>query len=471
MVIGATTTELHGLSAGELAGLIQLRQVSSREVIEALLARIAQVNPKLNALTVVLAEQALAAADLADRAIAAGERLGPFHGVPFTVKENIDLGGSATSQGVAVLASADPGEDAPQVGSLKAAGAIPLARSNLPDFALRWHTDNDLRGATRNPWDAGRTPGGSSGGEAVALATGMTPLGLGNDVGGSLRWPSQCNGTVALKPTLGRIPHATRIEPVDGPIGLQIMAVEGPMARSVTDLRLAMKVLIEPSWRDPWQVPVPFDGPPFEAPIRVAVVKDPGGLGTSAQVAEGVDHAARTLAEACYAVEEVEPPRILDAAQAWLDLLGAEIHMMWPQMKPIVSAGANQFMLTFLEMHPQADLAAYAQSLITRSAILREWAEFQQRYPLIVAPICTEPPFAVGTDLEAEGIERIRVAMRMVVAVNLLGVPAVAVPVGSADGLPQVVQIVGRRYREDSCLDAAEAIEQRRGRLTPIDPR
>src|SRR5439155_9043751 len=144
-------------------------------------------------------------------------------GVPFTVKENIDLAGSATSQGVPVLAQADPGLDAPHVTSLRAAGAIPLARSNLPDFALRWHTDNALRGATRNPWDATRTPGGSSGGEAVALATGMTPLGLGNDVGGSLRWPSQCNGTAALRPSLGRVPRATTIEPADAPISIQLM--------------------------------------------------------------------------------------------------------------------------------------------------------------------------------------------------------------------------------------------------------
>jgi amidase len=218
-------------------------------------------------------------------------------------------------------------------------------------------------------------------------------------------------------------------------------------------------------------VPVPFDGPPLETPIRVALVRDPAGQGTSAQVAAGVEQAARTLADAGYAVEEVEPPRIADAAQAWLDLIGAEIHMMWPQMQPIVSEGANQFMLTFLGMHPQQDLGVYAQSLITRSSILRAWAEFQQRYPLIVAPVCTDPPFTVGTDLEAAGIERILKAMRMVVAVNLLGLPAAVVPVGEADGLPQVVQIVGRRYREDSCLDAAEAIEQRRGTLTPIDPR
>jgi amidase len=154
-----------------------------------------------------------------------------------------------------------------------------------------------------------------------------------------------------------------------------------------------------------------------------------------------------------------------------MDLLGCEIHMLWPQMQPIVSDGANRFMLKFLELHPMPGLQVYANSLITRSSILRSWGEFQQRYALIVAPICTEPPFKVGADEEADGIERIIKAMRMVATVNLLGLPAVAVPVGEADGLPQVVQIVGRRFREDICLDAAEAIEQLRGQLTPIDPR
>jgi amidase len=229
--------------------------------------------------------------------------------------------------------------------------------------------------------------------------------------------------------------------------------------------------MIEPSWRDPWHVPAPFDGPRLETPIRVAVVKDPASQGTSAHVAAGVEQAARTLAEAGYAVEEVEPPRIADAAQAWMELLGCEIHMLWPQMQPIVSEGANRFMLKFLDIYPMPALQAYAQSLVTRSAILRAWAEFQQRYPLIVAPICTDPPFSVGTDEDAGGIQRIVKAMRMVVTVNLLGLPAVAVPVGESDGLPQVVQIVGRRFREDTCLDAAEAIEHRRGQLTPIDPR
>jgi amidase len=470
-MVTAAISQLCSLGAGELAALIRAKQASSREVMQAHLERIHALNPGLNALTVLLEDQALAAADEADRAIATGESLGPLHGVPLTIKENIDLAGSSTTQAVAALANADPGQDAPQVASLRAAGAIPLARSNLPDFGLRWHTDNALRGATRNPWDASRTPGGSSGGEAVALATGMTPLGLGNDLGGSLRWPAQCTGIVALKPGLGRVPHATTIEPVDAPLSIQLMAVEGAMARQVADLRLAAELMVQPSWRDPWQVPAPFAGPPLATPMRVAVVTDPAGLGISPQVAGGVRKAAAALQEAGYVVEEIEPPRIAEAARAWLDLISSDIHgLLWPIISPLISDGARQFMSTFLQQHPDPERAVVSQAFMTRSAILRAWGEFQQTYPLIVAPICTEPPFSVGADLEGEGIQRILAAMRMVVAINLLGLPAAAVPVGVDGGLPQAVQVIGRRFREDTCLDVAAVIEERLGRLTPIDP-
>ena len=287
-----------------------------------------------------------------------------------------------------------------------------------------------------------------------------------------MRWPAQCTGIASLKPSLGRVPQATTIEPVDPPVSIQLMAVEGPMARRIADLRLAAELMIQPSWRDPWHVPAPFAGPPLAGPIRVALVTDPAGQGISPQVADGVRKAAAILQEAGYAVEEIEPPRIAEAAQAWSDLLVADIHsMLWPVLSPLVSPGANQFMLTLMERHPDPDRAVVSQAFITRVAILRAWAEFQQTYPLIVAPICTEPPFPVGTDLESAGIERILAAMRMVVTINLLGLPAAAVPVGIEAGLPQVVQVIGQKFREDTCLEAASVIEERLGRVVPIDPR
>jgi amidase len=466
---GRTGTELWGLGASELAAAIRERRVSSREAVQAHLDRIDAANPRVNAVVRVLGEEALHAADAADGRLRAGEDVGPLHGVPITVKENVDLTGTPTTQAVAAFAEAVPAIDAPHVTHLRAAGAIPIGRTNLPDFALRWHTDNALHGATRNPWEASLTPGGSSGGEGVALATGMTPLGVGNDLGGSLRWPAQCSGICSLKPTLGRIPQATVMEPADSPISIQLMAVQGPMARHVADLRLALQVMSQPSARDPWYVPAPLTGEP--RPARVALLVDPPGQRTSAQVADGVRKAAGALGAAGYQVEEVEPPEVARAARTWLDMLGAELRVMWPLMSPLVSDDANQFMNTFLGLYPPVGEAEHMQTFIARQALGRAWAEFQETYPLIVAPIATEPPFAVGADLNADGIGAIVASMPMVVAVNLLGLPAAAVPTGVGGGLPQVVQVIGPRFREDLCLAAAEAIEEACGIPTPIDPR
>jgi amidase len=469
--MSVTTTDLWRLSATELAEAIRSKQTSSQEVIEAHLRRIEAVNPSINAVTVVLAEQALEMAKTADRAAVAGAGLPPLHGVPFTVKENIDLTGTATTHGAKALADTYPRLDAPHVERMRAAGAIPIGRTNCPNFTLRWHTDSELWGATVNPWDRSRTPGASSGGEAAALATGMTPLGLGNDGLGSLRWPAQCCGVSALKPTLGRIPHATTIEPVDAPIGVQLTAVEGPMARRVADLRAALEVMAGPSWRDPWTVPAPLRGPEAAKPVRVALVVDPADEGTATQVQEGVRRAAQALDDAGYAVEEVEPPSIDLAAKTLLDMLNTpEIRARWQMMSPVMPADTQRFMAAFYEVAGDPDPVTSVQSFAVRQSLLRAWGEFQETHPLIVAPIFTDIPFEAGTDL-ADGrvAETIR-GMRMTIAVNALGLPAVALPVGVGDGLPQSVQVIGPRYREDLCLDAAAALEDTVGIVTPIDP-
>lgn len=200
--------ELWGMSAAQLAALIGGRQVSVRGVIEAHLGRIDAVNPALNAIVIRLDEQALAAADAADRAVASGDQLPPLHGVPFTVKECFDLVGTPTTADWKVLANEYTIRDAPDVERLKAAGAIPVGRTNLATYTVRWHCESELWGHTVNPWDATRTPGASSGGDAVAVAAGMAPLALGGDGLGSLRWPALCCGITTLKATYGRIPAA-----------------------------------------------------------------------------------------------------------------------------------------------------------------------------------------------------------------------------------------------------------------------
>lgn len=469
----ATGTESWHLSATELADAIRTKRASSTEVVESHLRRIEACNPSVNAVVVVLADEALEAARAADRAVADGTELPPFHGVPFTVKENLDVAGTPTTQGLKALADAYPARDAPVVERLKAAGAIPIGRTNMPSGAIRWHCESEVWGATLNPWNATRTPGASSAGEAAAIATGMSPVGLGNNGLGSLRHPAQCCGIAALKPTLGRVPQASSIGPGDiTPIGIQLASVNGPLARRVIDLRTAFELITGPTWRDPWTVPAPRRGPRLPSPIRVAVVLDPAGRGTARQVQDGVRLAADTLADAGYVVEELEPPGIEEAARILLVMLSTPgIRSGWEQsMRPIMPAPTRRFMSAFFEAAGEPDAMAVEQAFMGRFALLRAWGEFQTAYPLILAPIATEPPRVAGTDLDdGQVAEDIR-TMRMAMAVNALGLPAVALPVGIANHLPQAVQVIGPRYREDLCLMTAAAIEERLGILTPIEP-
>lgn len=463
-----TAAEFCRSSALELAGLIRSRRASSREVVEAHVRRIEALNPAINAVAVVLGERALEAADTADRALVAGGDVPRFHGVPFTVKANIDVAGTPTTHGMKALADAYPTRDAPVVERLEAAGGIPVGRTNMPDFGISWHTDSELYGATVNPWDRTRTPGASSGGEGAAIATGLSPLGLGNDTLGSLRWPAQSCGIAALKPTLGRIPTATTVEPVDVPIGVQLATVNGPLARRIADLRAAFEVLAGPTWRDPWTVPAPLRGPEPAHPVRVAVVLDPAGQGTVRQVQDGVRKAAAALADAGYAVDEVEPPSIAAAARNLLDLL--DMQAAWQLGAPPVRDYTRRWIAALFEVLGERDPLTAVAAFMTRQSLLRAWGAFQETRPLIVAPICTDIPFEVGQDRTPAGVAENLRTMRMAMAVNALGLPAVAVPVGIGEGLPQVVQVIGPRYREDLCLDAAGAVEERLGIITPIDP-
>jgi amidase len=240
----------------------------------------------------------------------------------------------------------------------------------------------------------------------------------------------------------------------------------------VADLRAAFEVLAGPSWRDPWTVPAPLRGPEPAKPIRVALVVDPAGQGTARQVQDGVRKAARALEDAGYAVEEVEPPSIDLAAKTALDMLNTpDFRAGWQMMSPMWPADTKRFLSAFYEVAGDPDAVTAMQCFMTRQSLLRAWGEFQQTHPLIVAPIFTDIPFQAGTDLEDGRVAETIHGMRMAIAVNALGLPAVALPVGIGDGLPQSVQVIGPRYREDWCLDAAAAVEERVGIITPLDPR
>jgi amidase len=453
------------LSATELAALIASGDVSSREVVEAHLARIDDVNGYVNAITVVLSEAALAAADAADR----GAAKGPLHGVPFTIKENIDCIGSATTHGVAALESSMPWRDAPVVSRMKAAGAIPLGRTNLPEFALRLCTDNPLRGPTLNPWNPCLTAGGSSGGDAAALATGMTPFGLGNDLGGSLRNPAYCCGVAALKPTGGRIPRAGSIPPLDFGWAMQTMAVEGPMARSVADLRLGLSVLAGRDIRDPRSVDAPLQGP---APVtrRAALVLQIPGAEMPAETTAEIERAGQILADAGWEVEEAEPPELELVTETWLKLLAIDFSVLMPRLRPIVSTRLYEYMMTLCRMNDVRDMPN-SEIHAARSRLTRLWSEFFVRYPVAVGPTWTQLPWPVDADLEpGTGLQLVLDTVRFITPGNVLGLPSVALPTGAVDGLPTGIQIYADLWREDLCLEAAEIIEGGVDRPTPIDP-
>jgi amidase len=467
-------SEIWQLSATELAQRIARRQLSSAEVVDAHLARIDAVNPALNAVVRVLADEARAAAALADKRLADGETVGPLHGVPFTVKENIDMAGLPTTWGVPALATAVVPADAPVVERMRAAGAIPIARTNLPDMALRVHTDSSLHGLTRNPWHPGRTAGGSSGGEAAALASGMSPIGLGNDIGGSLRNPANACGIASIRPSAGRVPDAGFVPAEDRLLAVQLMNVQGPMARRVADVRLGLQVLMGAHPRDPWSIDAPFEGPILARPIRVAVLPEPPGGGTDPKVAAVVRRAAQALVDAGYVVEETCPPRYDDAIGCWQRLIMGDFGSVLALLSPMMGADAMAFLNNFnQDIPPLADAAAWSQLMAKRDGIARAWSTFMADRPLLLSPTWTQLPFEHGFDSATPaGSAATKELMRPVVPANLLGLPSACVPAGRDEetGLPIGVLITGRRLREDLCLEAAEAIEARLGVATPIDP-
>ncbi|MEV6427171.1 amidase [Nocardia sp. NPDC051463] len=464
--------EICGANAKQIAAAVSAGVVSAVEVMTAHLARIETVDPVVNAVTNVLADSALTAAEQVDRRLAAGAWVGPLAGVPFTVKENIHVAGSATTMGVPRLRHLVASEDAPPVRRLRAAGAIPIGRTNLPDLTIAgMHTTSTLYGDTRNPWDpAGRSPGGSSGGDGVAVATGMTPLGLGNDSGGSLRIPAMFNGVAALKPSYGRFAADHRIGGQEPTLASQVLPVDGPMARSVADLRLVYEVLAGADPQDPRAVPVPVDGAALAGPVRIGLVVDPGGHGVHPHVRAAVQTAAAVLRKAGYLVEEVETPALAEALEVYAGLISTEFSLVWSNIRPLLSVTGRRHLELIMQRRPPLDLAGYVQLTAARLGVQRQWASFFTRYSLLLGPVSTELPPAPLVPADAQEHERMMEPVRLCAASSLVGVPAVAVPVGVTDGLPQGVQLIGGMYREDLCLTAAAVIENELGVVTPVDP-
>jgi amidase len=451
--------------AAALAELTRRREVSCREVVESHLARIDQFDGQLGAITVTLRESALALADARDRSRAPG----PLHGVPFTVKEDLDCVGSATTHGLPALRHALPYADAPAVARLKAAGAIPIGRSNTSELGLRLCTVNPLRGRTLNPHGRKWTVGGSSGGDAAAVATGMAALGLGSDLGGSLRIPAHCCGVATLKPTTGRIAHASSLEPLDPGLAGQALLAVGTLAREVADLRSSLAILAGRDPRDPRSVDAPLAGPePRER--RAALVTRLPGRPLEASAVAAIERAGQTLRGAGWIVEEAAPPELARLNELFAQLLASDLAIVRQQLEPFLSEALSAHLQRLCRFVPPGAAATY-RLYTERSRLQRAWSAFFAEFPIAIGPTWGRPLWQPDADLDPQsGVELLQETTRFITPGNLLGIPSLALPLGSVNGLPTGVLIYADLWREDLCLEAAEIIEAAREPVLPVEP-
>ena len=455
------TTALWQLSATELAARIARRETTARAATESVLARIAEANPQVNALASVTPDKALQAADAADAKQAQGDALGPLHGVPVTIKINIDVQGEATDEGVHAFKDNIASSDSPLVQSMREAGAIVVGRNNAPAFSLRWFTDNALHGRTLNPFDAGVTPGGSSGGAAVATALGMGAIAHGNDYGGSIRYPAWACGVVGLRTTVGRVPSYKASAP-NRIISNQQMSVQGPLTRTVADARLALQVMSQGTPLDPQWVPAPLEFPDAKQPTRVAVFRNWAHSAVDPSVSAAVDQAAHWLEAAGYTVEEAEPPHFAEVS-------AMQFHMVMNDMRrggePFMREHGDDALRTalshYMAINPLWDRDQYLEAMTRRFNIARDWAVFLERYPVLLMPNSWERQFPIDDDqCSAERTAQILLAQAPLLSIATLGLPGLSVPTGVVNGLPVGVQIVSTKFREDRMLAAGDVIEQ-----------
>ncbi len=457
-----TESPIYFKDATELAQLIRTRQVSSREVVQAHLDRITAINPKINAIVTLLAEQALKGADDADNAVAAGKALGPFHGVPFTIKDSIDTAGILTQRGSRIFAGNVPARDATVVARFKAAGGIPLAKTNLPEFSAWQETDNLLTGLTRNPWNLARTPGGSSGGESAAIAAGLSPIGIGSDVAISVRGPAALTGIVGLKATHGRIPYTGHWPEV-----LNRYWHIGPMARSVRDIATAFSILQGSDGVDGYAIHAkdtpPANSPLDGKPLRVGWLVEPGFGPVDPEVANAVAEAAALLQAAGCSVEAVRIPAFEQnnylniAVTLYSAELGGYIR------KAVGNRDEELHFIgkTYANLTP-TPIVDYIDAERRVDNLKSSFAAYFEKYDVFLCPVIpfTAPPPGLAEYI-VNGVKVPSTNMMCAtVPFNLTGLPGLSVPFGfSSEKLPINVQLVSRWFDEATILRLGQMIE------------
>ena len=453
------------LSACELSEAMTNGGVSATEVVTATVEHMRASNTHINAVVDDLGDEAIATAEEHDRTLAGSGPIGPLHGVPVTIKENIDQEGRATPNGVTAFKDIIAPGDSPVVSNLKKAGAIVIGRTNTPEFSFRATTDNELHGRTFNPWNDWASAGGSSGGASAAVMSGMGPIAHGNDIGGSLRFPAAATGAATVKPGLGRVPAYNPSAGAERGMLAQIMSVQGVIAREVRDVRRAMQSLIAYDPHDPWMVPMPFEGPAVDGPIKVAFTRNMFEFDLHPAVEKALGTARDALADAGYAVTEIDPPLLRETAREANSCLFGEMKaLLGDDIRKYGSASVNGIFDSYFEYFKPHEGQDLLLGLARRAHYAREWMVFLQDYPLVLTPFLPQPTYANDRDTEGlQGVIDVLGAGIYSYSMNFLGLPAGNIPANLNDGLPVGVQIVGRRFREDMILDACEAVEQRVG--------
>ncbi len=478
--------DLNFLPAWKMAELVRARHVSPVELVRAHLDRIEKVNPKINAYVQLDSERALASARTMETALMRGDQLGPLHGVPISIKSSIDVAGMRCEAGTKLRVGHIAIRDAPLVSRLKNAGAIVLGTTNTPELLMAWETDNLLYGRTNNPWYLSRTAGGSSGGEAAAIASGCSAGGVGSDGGGSIRVPAHFCGICGLKPTPGRIPATGHFPQSAGPFALT--GVVGPMARTIADVKLLFEVMQGPDIGDPSFAPVPVrwsktsddgaatgvhargdlgaDARPYTSKPRIAYFEDDGRTPVTPETRRTVQLAAKALRDAGFEVEPFRPEGLEKARQLWWKIFGTAGSMLLGPMVQGYESKLSPILKQFMGWtanEPTHTAQTLLDTWLQRDLVRMQLFEQMEQFQILLCPVASIPAFHHGErewQIEGKQVKYLD-AWSYCEWFNLLGMPAATVPVSqSNDGLPIGVQVAAKPWEEELVLEVAEIIEQ-----------
>lgn len=462
-------SDLNFLPAATMAANIRQKKISPVELVEAHLARIAVLNPKLNAFVQIDVDGARRQARAAEAVVMRGDTLGPLHGVPLSIKSSMDVAGLRSESGTRLRAGYVAANDAPLVARLKAAGAIILGVTNSPELLMAWETDNAIYGRTNNPWDLSRTPGGSSGGEAAAIASGCSAGGMGSDGGGSIRVPAHFSGICGLKPTPGRIPATGHFPTSVGPFAL--IGVVGPMARTVSDVKALFEVMQGPDDGDTSSAPVPVRWPSESdlKKIRIGYFEDDGRTPVTTETRAALQTAVKLLKSAGFEVVPFRPEGLERARQLWWKFFGTAGGML---LGPMTSGHEEELSTILKEFNswvaeePPHSGGSLLEAWIGRDEVRAQVFAQMRDYPVLLCPVAAIPAFHHGErswSIDGQTVKYLD-AWSYTEWFNLLGTPAVAVPVSqTSEGLPIGVQISAGPWREELVLSVAAELEKARG--------